>query len=100
MRDDLTLVYITSNRENEYFESKIIETMKESINGLPVVSVSQKPIDFGENICLGDIGAKEEAGGNPAAAAKTGVDLQHTRQPRQGKENPDRRVESAQKNAY
>ena len=60
MRDDLTLVYITSNRENEYFESKIIETMKESINGLPVVSVSQKPIDFGENICLGDIGAKEE----------------------------------------
>jgi hypothetical protein len=60
MRDDLSLVYITSNRESEYFESKIIETMKESINGLPVVSVSQKPIDFGENICLGDIGAKEE----------------------------------------
>ena len=58
--NDLTVVYITSNRENEYFESKIIETMKESINGLPVVSVSQKPINFGKNICLGDIGAKEE----------------------------------------
>jgi len=56
----LTVIYITSNRENEYFESKIIETLKESINGLPVVSVSQKPIDFGNNICVGEIGAKPE----------------------------------------
>ena len=60
MKNDLTIIYITSNRENEYFESKIIETLKESINGLPVVSVSQKPMNFGKNICVGDIGAKEE----------------------------------------
>jgi len=60
MRDDLTVVYITSNREDERFENRIIESLKEAIGGLPVVSVSQKPMDFGENICIGDIGAKPE----------------------------------------
>jgi len=60
MRDDLTVVYITSNREDESFERKIIESMKEAIGGLPVISVSQKPLDFGENICIGDVGAKPE----------------------------------------
>ena len=57
---DLTVVYVTSNREDEKFEGKIIDALKESATDLPIVSVSQKPIDFGENICVGDIGAKPE----------------------------------------
>lgn len=57
---DLTVVYVTSNREDWRFESKIIDALKESAGSLSVVSVSQKPIDFGENICVGDIGAKPE----------------------------------------
>ena len=27
-----------------------------SVTDLPIISVSQKPIDFGENICVGDVG--------------------------------------------
>jgi hypothetical protein len=40
----------------KYFEEKIQEQILESINGLPLISISQKPINFGENICVGDIG--------------------------------------------
>ena len=56
----LTVIYYTSNREDEAFESRIQETLLESIGDLPLISVSQKPIDFGENICVGDIGASAE----------------------------------------
>lgn len=55
--NDLTVVYYTSNREDEAFEGRIRANLLEQIEGLPLVSVSQKPIDFGENICVWDIGA-------------------------------------------
>lgn len=58
--DDLTVIYFTSNREDPRFERKIQETLMEGISTLPLVSVSQKPIKFGENICVGDIGASPE----------------------------------------
>jgi len=58
--DDLTVVYFTSNREDPEFERRIQETLFKTINGLPLISVSQKPIDFGYNICIGDIGASPE----------------------------------------
>jgi len=57
---DTTIIYITSNREDELFESKIKASLLEAKGDLPIISVSQKPIDFGTNICLGDIGARPE----------------------------------------
>ena len=57
--NDLTVIYYTSNRENESFEKNIQKTLLENSNGLPIISVSQKPIDLGENICVGDVGISE-----------------------------------------
>jgi len=59
MRNDLTVVYYTSNREKESFESKIRQQLLSTIGELPLISVSQKPIKFGENICVGDVGVSE-----------------------------------------
>jgi hypothetical protein len=66
-----TLIYYTSNRENPEFEHRIQENLKEQIGDMPVISVSQKPIDFGENICVGDIGASAK---NVLAQMKTGAE--------------------------
>jgi hypothetical protein len=59
---DATVLYYTSNRENETFEQRIREALVSVIGGhrksaLPVISVSQKPVDLGTNICVGDVGA-------------------------------------------
>lgn len=54
-RKDVTVVYYTANKEKEDFESKIREKLLESISGLPLISVSQKPLKgFGHNICVGE----------------------------------------------
>lgn len=55
MRDDLTVIYYTSNREKPEFEAKIRQTLLDTMGDLPLISVSQKPIDFGKNICVGDV---------------------------------------------
>lgn len=50
---DLTVIYYTSNQENESFEKKIRERLLGVIGNLPLISVSHKPLDFGKNICIG-----------------------------------------------
>lgn len=55
-----TVVYYTSNREDEAFEEKIRQRLLETIGDLPLISVSQKPIDFGHNICVGDMGVSDQ----------------------------------------
>jgi len=52
---DLTLIYYTSNRVDDSFADKIRHSLASF--GLPIISVSQKPLDFGYNISIGDIGA-------------------------------------------
>ena len=56
MSIDATVVYYTSNRESPEFEKKIQRTLLENMGDLPLISVSQKPMDFGHNICVGDVG--------------------------------------------
>lgn len=51
-----TILYYTSNREGEEFEQRIKDNILANSGGLPIVSVSQKPIDFGHNIVVGDVG--------------------------------------------
>jgi hypothetical protein len=59
MDRNITVIYYTSNRENESFEQKIQNNLLETIEDLPLISVSQKPLGFGKNICVGDIGVSE-----------------------------------------
>jgi hypothetical protein len=53
----MTVVYVSSNREDPIFEAKIIADLKEKTKHLEVISVTQKPVDLGKNICVGDVGA-------------------------------------------
>jgi hypothetical protein len=56
--NDLTLVYYTANKLPDFFANNVRnELVKVTGNAIPIVSVSQKPIDFGFNICVGNIGA-------------------------------------------
>ncbi len=50
--EDLTIIYCTSNQEDPVFEKKIQDNILKA--GLPIISVSHKPIDFGDNICIGE----------------------------------------------
>ena len=49
----ITVLYYTSNREGENFEIKVREIILENKGDLPLISVSQKPIDFGKNRAKG-----------------------------------------------
>jgi len=51
-----SIVYYTSNQENPDFEGQIIEGIWRVNSELPIISVSQKPLDFGDNLCVGDVG--------------------------------------------
>jgi hypothetical protein len=54
--NNVTIIYYTSNREDPEFERKVQETLLKNCGGLPIISVSQKPINLGKNICVGDVG--------------------------------------------
>lgn len=53
---DITVVYYTANQINEDFAQRVREHLKESAEGIRIISVSQKPIALGENHCVGEIG--------------------------------------------
>lgn len=53
----ITVLYYTSNQEGEQFEGRIRDNILKVKGDLPLISVSQKPIDFGQNICVGEVGA-------------------------------------------
>ena len=55
-----TVIYYTSNREPEGFEQKVRDILLENIGALPLISVSQKPINFGKNIYVGDVGVSNQ----------------------------------------
>ena len=53
---DITAIYYTANFLPESFARKTRAQLMKAIGDMPLISVSQKPMDFGENICVGDIG--------------------------------------------
>ncbi|MDP1729045.1 MAG: hypothetical protein Q8L27_02470 [archaeon] len=53
---DATILYYSSNRETTEFESKIQKTLSKNCWNIPIISVTQKPIDLGKNICVGNVG--------------------------------------------
>lgn len=54
-----TIVYYTSNKEDKSFEQKIQDKLLDVCGDIPIVSVSQKPMDLGQNICVGEVGASD-----------------------------------------
>jgi hypothetical protein len=54
---DLTVIYYTSNTLPEKVADRIRSQLLYASNGFPIISVSQRPLEFGENICVGEIGA-------------------------------------------
>jgi len=51
---DKTIIYYTANRESIGLNRLVRDNLL--IAGLPIISVSQKPVSFGHNICVGDVG--------------------------------------------
>jgi hypothetical protein len=56
MENLATILYYTSSAEDVDFENKIIDNIIANKGDIPVVSVSQKPLRFGKNICVGNLG--------------------------------------------
>lgn len=54
---ELTVIYYSSNREDPIFEGRIVENLLLVSGDLPIISVTQKPMDLGKNIVVGDVGA-------------------------------------------
>jgi len=58
-KDNLTVIYYTSNyldTHNPYFLENTKKQLLKAIGDFPLISVSQKPIAFGTNICVGETG--------------------------------------------
>ncbi len=51
-----TILYYTSNHEKPEFEQKIIADLLSKTGDIPIISVSQKPMNLGQNICVGEVG--------------------------------------------
>ena len=51
----MTVVYYTANQLKPQFHDKTKELLLEAIGDLPLISVSQAPMDFGENIFVGQL---------------------------------------------
>jgi hypothetical protein len=75
---DLTCIYYTHNKERPEFEARIQRTLWHSLKkvGAKLISVSQKPIDFGYNICVGDVGI---SGNNTWRQFQIGVEAANTK---------------------
>jgi len=57
MKDqDLTVIFYTANVLHEPFAGTVRKQLLKAKGDYPLISVSQKPMDFGINICVGDIG--------------------------------------------
>jgi len=55
--NDITLLYCTANVVPEATAEKVRHNLLKITKGsYPIISVSQKPINFGQNICVGEIG--------------------------------------------
>lgn len=52
---DTTVVYYTGNGDYPRLEQAVRDTIVEHSGGMPIVSVSHIPLDFGTNICVGPL---------------------------------------------
>jgi len=72
---DKTILYITDSRLDPYLANVCRRWLVKNSAGMPIVSVSQEPLDFGRNICVGNIG---RSGANIDAQLLKGLDFVET----------------------
>lgn len=60
-KTNVSVVYYSSNKEPPEFEKKITDELVKQSNGLPIISVSQKPMQVGTNICMGELPFSEKS---------------------------------------
>jgi len=48
--NEISILYYTCNRIDESFANRVRNHLLESSNGIPIISISHKRLDFGENI--------------------------------------------------
>lgn len=53
---DLTIIFYTANSFENKLSAGVRENLLKVAGNYPIISVSQKPMDFGKNICVGEIG--------------------------------------------
>ena len=51
-----TIIYLTDNSLSEPLATRCREILAKNAGDIPIVSVSQKPLTFGRNVCVGEIG--------------------------------------------
>jgi len=51
-----SVIYYSSNYESPEFEKAITDDLLSKIGDIPLISVTQKPMSLGKNICVGDVG--------------------------------------------
>ena len=51
-----TIIYLTDNSLDAEIMALCQRVLVEAAGDMPIISVSQKPVDFGHNICVGEIG--------------------------------------------
>jgi hypothetical protein len=54
---DTTIIYFTNNKLDPGIDRVCQRQLVKAAAGKPIISVSQKPMTLGENICMGDIGS-------------------------------------------
>jgi hypothetical protein len=52
-----TIIYLTENKLDEHIAEVCRKQLLIAAGDNPIISVSQKPLDFGHNICVGEIGS-------------------------------------------
>jgi len=53
---DRTILYLTDSELSEPLASTCRRSLQRAAGDIPIVSVSQKPLEFGTNVCVGEIG--------------------------------------------
>lgn len=56
LKMDTTILYYTADVEQSSFANKVRDNILSLRGDLPILSVSQVPLDFGNNICVGRVG--------------------------------------------
>ena len=54
--NDISVVYYSANTIPDKFYQHTKDALLKAIGDTPLISVSQKPMDLGKNICIGEIG--------------------------------------------
>ena len=55
--NDLTVLYYSSNRISDFFADNVRNHLLEALPlNTPIISITHRPIKFGFNICVGDVG--------------------------------------------